>query len=53
VSLFKQDTLLTSVRRAGQGKHTPQRLPAAVETYLADGGYEVRRPVAGAREVLL
>ena len=37
----------------GQGKHTPQRLPAAVETYLADGGYEVRRPVAGALEVSL
>ena len=39
--------------RALQGKHTPQRLPAAVEAFLGERGYDVRRPLPGALEVLL
>ena len=35
--------------RALQGKHTPQRLPAAVEAFLGERGYDVRRPLPGPR----
>ena len=34
-----------------QGKHTPQRLPAAVEDFLRSEGIPFRRPLPGALEI--
>ncbi|KAK9845321.1 hypothetical protein WJX81_003404 [Elliptochloris bilobata] len=45
--------ILVGTGHHSKGKHTPQRLPAAVEAFLVEGGYAVRRPLPGALEVSL